>query len=182
MELGETFHPKTRAQWRRWLERNHQKQSEIWLVYYTKASGVPFVAYNDAVEEALCFGWIDSLIKKHGPESRAQRFTPRRAKSPMSELNRERVRRLLELGLMTEAGLAVAGDLDAKFKVPPDILRALKKDPEVWKNFQAFPESYKRIRIGWIHNSRRTASEVYEQRLDYFVRMTKQNKRFGTMS
>jgi uncharacterized protein YdeI (YjbR/CyaY-like superfamily) len=98
----------------------------------------------------------------------------------MSELNRERVRRLLELGLMTEAGLALAGDLDAKFKVPPDILRALKKDPEVWKNFQAFPESYKRIRIGWIHNSRRTASEVYEQRLDYFVRMTKQNKRFGT--
>jgi uncharacterized protein YdeI (YjbR/CyaY-like superfamily) len=178
MEIGTTFYAKTRAQWRAWLKKHAAKEREIWLVLYTKASGKPFVAYIDAVEEALCFGWIDSIVKKHGPDSRVQRYTPRRPGSPLSELNKERVRRLIAEGKMTPAGLAAAGDVDGPFKVPADILRALKKDKEAWANFQQFPESYKRIRIGWIDNSRNNAA-VFEQRLSYFLKMTKQNKRFG---
>jgi len=180
MEVGNTLQAKTRAEWRAWLRKHHRKEPEIWLVYHRKASGKPFVAYDDAVEEALCFGWIDSIIKKLPGDSRAQRFTPRRAKSAMSELNKARVRRLIDQGRMTPAGLAAAGDLDGAFVVPKDILRELKKDKQVWANFQAFPESYQRIRIGWIDGSR-PRSEFFEQRLRYFIKMTKQGKMFGTL-
>jgi uncharacterized protein YdeI (YjbR/CyaY-like superfamily) len=178
MEIGATCHAKDRNQWRAWLRKHHRSANEIWLIYYTKASGKSFVAYNDAVEEALCFGWIDSIIKKHGPASRAQRFTPRRPGSKLSEMNKARVHRLITAKKMTAAGLAAAGDIDAAFTVPADILRALKKDRATWQNFQRFPESYKRIRIGWIDGSR-NHQDVFETRLNYFLRMTKRNKRFG---
>ena len=178
MEIGKTFYAKTRRQWRAWLTRHAATEREIWLLYYTRDSGKPFVAYNDAVEEALCFGWIDSILKKHGPDSRVQRFTPRRPGSKLSEMNKERVRRLIADGKMTPAGIAAAGVVDEPYKVPPDILRALKKDKETWENFQRFPESYQRIRIGWIDNSR-NSPEFFERRLNYFLKMTKQNKRFG---
>jgi uncharacterized protein YdeI (YjbR/CyaY-like superfamily) len=180
MELGTTLHAKTRAAWRRWLSKNHATAPEIWLIFYTKASGMPFVAYDAAVEEALCFGWIDSVVKKHGPESRAQRFTPRRPNSPISPLNRERVLRLIADGKMTDAGLKAAGDLTTSDKVPADILRRIKKDPETWRHFQSFSDSYKRIRVGWIDGAR-ARPDVFKQRLDYFVKMTKQGKTFGTM-
>jgi uncharacterized protein YdeI (YjbR/CyaY-like superfamily) len=178
MEIGETVDPKTRGAWRAWLRRHHASKREVWLVLYTKASGKQSVLYNDAVEEALCFGWIDSVVKKLGADTRAQRFTPRRRGSPLSEMNKERVRRLIEQRRMTKAGLDAAGGLDEAFRVPADILRALKKDPETWRNFQRFPESYKRIRVGWIDNSR-NRPDFFERRLRYFLRMTKQNKRFG---
>jgi uncharacterized protein YdeI (YjbR/CyaY-like superfamily) len=181
MEVGNTLHAKTRAEWRAWLRKHHKTEPEIWLVYHRKASGKPFVAYDDAVEEALCFGWIDSIIKKLPDDARAQRFTPRRPKSPMSELNKERVRRLIDQKKMTPAGLAAAGDLDGKFVVPKDILRELKKDNEVWANYQQFPESYQRIRIAWIDGAK-PREEVHEQRLRYFIKMTKQGKTFGTLS
>ncbi|MEX0750776.1 MAG: YdeI/OmpD-associated family protein [Dehalococcoidia bacterium] len=179
MELGETLYAKDRRAWRKWLEKHAATAKEIWLVYYTKASNKPSIPYNDAVEEALCFGWIDSNLKPHGPESRAQRFTPRRPNSPLSELNKERVRRLIDAGSMTPAGLAAAGDLDTKFVIPKDILRELKKDRETWENFQRFPESYKRIRIGWIVGSMKQRPEESEKRLRYFLKMTKQNKMYG---
>jgi uncharacterized protein YdeI (YjbR/CyaY-like superfamily) len=178
MEIGKTFYAKTRAQWRAWLTKHAAREREVWLVLYTKASGKPFVAYNDAVEEALCFGWIDSILKKHGPDSRVQRYTPRRPGSRLSEMNKERVRRLVAEGKMTPAGLAAAGDIDGPYRVPADILRALKRDKETWANFQKFPESYKRIRVGWIDGSR-DSPEFFERRLNYFLKMTKQNKRFG---
>ena len=178
MEIGTKLHAKNRTEWRAWLRKNHRSAKEIWLVYYTKASGKPFIAYSDAVEEALCFGWIDSILKKHGPDSRAQRFTPRRPGSKLSEMNKARVRNLIAAKKMTAAGLAAAGDIDAAFRVPADILRALKKDRETWRNFQRFPDSYKRIRIGWIDGSR-NRQDVFETRLNYFLKMTKQNKRFG---
>ena len=149
--------------------------------HHTKASGKPFVAYTEAVDEALCFGWIDSIVKKLGPESRAQRFTPRRSGSPVSPANRERIRRLTAGGRMTPAGLAAAGRRSArpaKFAVPADILKELKSDPETWRHFQAFPESYKRVRIGWIDGSR-NRPDFFRRRLNYFLKMTKQNKRFG---
>jgi uncharacterized protein YdeI (YjbR/CyaY-like superfamily) len=181
MDIGKTLYVWERQRWRAWLEQHHASEPEIWLVFYTMASGKPSLAYDDAVEEALCFGWIDSIVKKHGPQSRAQRFTPRRRGSRLSEMNMERVRRLRAAGLMSEAGLAVVGDvLDLPFEVPADILEVLQADATAWVHFQAFPESYRRIRVGWIDGSR-SRRDVFEQRLAYFLRMTRQNKRFGSV-
>lgn len=181
MEIGKTLYVHQRDDWRDWLQANHDREPEIWLVFYRKGSGKPSLPYDDAVEEALCFGWIDSIVKKLDDHARAQRFSPRKPKSEWSETNLERIRRLKEQGKMAPAGLAAVGDrLDGRFQVPPDILRELKRDAEVWRNFQRFPESYQRVRIGWIDMSRKRP-EVYKQRLDYFLRMTKRNKRFGSV-
>ena len=179
MDIGKTFYPQTRQQWRAWLTAHHDSEPEIWLVSYSKASGKPSLSYNDAVEEALCFGWIDSTNKKVDDESRAQRFTPRRKGSPWSEMNKARVRRLHEQGLMTKAGLAAGVDfLDEAYEVPADILEALRADEETWQHVQTFPESYIRIRCGWIEAAR-NRPEVFETRLTYLLKMTKQGKRFG---
>jgi uncharacterized protein YdeI (YjbR/CyaY-like superfamily) len=180
VEIGKTLRAKTRGEWRRWLEKNHKTATEIWLVYYSKGSGKKFVPYDAAVEEALCFGWIDGIVKKLEADSRAQRFTPRRAGRPVSELNKERMRRMIESGKMTEAGLAAAPDLHDEFEVAEWILEELRADPAVWKNFQSFPETYRRIRVAWIQNTTGN-DEVRRQRLDYFIKMTREGKQFGTM-
>ena len=179
MDIGKTLYVTDAPGWRAWLEANHAREPEIWLVFYTKASGRPSIPYNDAVEEALCFGWIDSIVKKHEEHSRAQRFTPRRRGSPLSEMNKVRVRRMVERGRMTAAGLAAAGDiLDEPFHEPPDIIAALKADEATWRNYQQFPDSYRRIRVGWIEAGR-SNQDVFDQRLRYFLKMTAQNKRYG---
>src|SRR5256885_3438097 len=105
MEIGTTLYVKGRREWRAWLARHHQTASEIWLIYYKKESGRPRIPYNDAVEEALCYGWIDSILKPIDSRRYAQRFSPRRPRSRLSEMNRERVRRLIAAGRMTRAGL-----------------------------------------------------------------------------
>jgi uncharacterized protein YdeI (YjbR/CyaY-like superfamily) len=179
MNLGKTVYFVERKEWRDWLSVNCKTEKEIWLIGYPKKVGKPSLPYNDAVEEALCFGWIDSTIKKIDPERNAQRYTPRRPNSPLSEMNKERVRRLIAAGLMTPAGLAVAGDLSLEnFKFPADILKALQADEQTWKNFNGFPESYQRIRIGWIDGARKRPAE-FEKRLKYFIKMTSANKMFG---
>jgi uncharacterized protein YdeI (YjbR/CyaY-like superfamily) len=185
MEVGKTRYAKDRAAWRAWLKKNHATAPEIWLVYHKKGSGRPRIPYNDAVEEALCFGWIDSIVKPIDENRYAQRFSPRRPKSILSAMNAERVRRLVAAGRMTPAGLAAVreqlgdGANNARpRKLPPDILAALRADASAWKNFRAIPESYKRIRVGWIDASRHRP-DVFAQRLRYFVRMTAANKRFG---
>jgi uncharacterized protein YdeI (YjbR/CyaY-like superfamily) len=182
MDVGKTQYAKDRRAWRAWLKKHHTTAPEIWLVYYKKGSGRPRIPYNDAVEEALCFGWIDSIVKPIDEKRYAQRFSPRRPKSALSAMNAERIRRLVAAGKMTPAGLAAVreklGGEKRPFKVPRDIVAALRADPSAWKNFRAFPESYKRIRIGWIDASRHRP-EVFFQRLRYFVRMTAANKRFG---
>jgi uncharacterized protein YdeI (YjbR/CyaY-like superfamily) len=112
MEIGETLLVHSAAEWREWLALHHAEKKEIWLVYYKKTSGKTGITYEESVEQALCFGWIDGAIKGIDAETYAGRFTPRRAKSPWSESNRVRVARLLRDGRMTEAGLAVLpGDL-----------------------------------------------------------------------
>lgn len=175
------------ADWRAWLRKHHKTTREIWLVYYRKETGKPRISYNDAVDEALCYGWIDSLVKSIDTRRYAQRFSPRKPTSVLSAMNRERVRRLIAAQRMTQAGLASISHVfdhkrDTKRKVsakiPADIVRALKRDPAAWKNFQRFPESYKRIRIGWIVAARHRRA-VLLQRLRYFIKMTAQNKRFG---
>ncbi len=107
MEIGETLLVTTRQEWREWLAQHHRDRKEIWLIYYKKSAGKKGIAYDEAVEEALCFGWIDGTNKGINEETYAGRFTPRRPKSPWSASNRARIARLLEEGRMTEAGLAV---------------------------------------------------------------------------
>jgi uncharacterized protein YdeI (YjbR/CyaY-like superfamily) len=107
MEIGETLLATSRLEWREWLAQHHRDCREIWLIYYKKTSGKTGITYEESVEEALCFGWIDGAIKGIDSETYAGRFTPRRPKSPWSDSNRERVARLLREGRMTEAGLAV---------------------------------------------------------------------------
>ena len=184
MELGKTLYVTDRRQWRSWLTKNHNKEKEIWLIYYTKSSGKKRIPYNDAVEEALCYGWIDSTQKGIDKEKFAQRFSPRRPNSLLSQMNKERIHRLIEQKKMTAKGLNAVKHVfdhsskDSKCIIRADILRSLKKDEKTWENFQRFPESYKRIRIGWIEGAR-TRPELFKKRLDYFLKMTAKNKRFG---
>lgn len=179
MEITETLYVTDRAEWRRWLVDNHKTAKEIWLVYYSKESGKPRIPYLHAVEEALCFGWIDGIAKKMDAERTAQRFTPRRPKSNWTELNKERMRRLIAWGLMTEAGLAVAPDLSMEsFTIAPDILEALQADPVVWANYQQFDSLYQRVRVSTIEDARRQPEE-FRRRLEKFIDMTRQNKTYG---
>lgn len=179
MKLGQTLYLTNRKAWRAWLAKNHAREKEIWLIYYKKHSGKPRIPYNGAVEEALCYGWIDSIIKRIDDDRMAQRFSPRRAKSVLSETNKERVRRLVKAKKMTRFGLEkIQTQLEQTFVAADDIISELKKDEKTWKNFRAFPQSYQRIRVGWIDASRRRP-EVFQTRLRYFLKMTAQNKRFG---
>jgi uncharacterized protein YdeI (YjbR/CyaY-like superfamily) len=186
MKLGKTLYVTNRRDWRAWLKRHHATEGEIWLIYYRKDTGKPRIPYDDAVEEALCYGWIDSTVKKLDENRFAQRFSPRRPTSNLSEMNKERIRRLIAQKKMTQAGLSAIRHVFApesaktptKFTIAPDIQNALRNDAQAWKNFQKFPASYKRIRIGWIEGARNRPQE-FEKRLSYFLKMTHQNKRFG---
>lgn len=179
MKLGQTLYITNRKAWRAWLAKNHARKKEIWLIYYKKHSGKPRIPYNDAVEEALCYGWIDSIIKRIDDDRMAQRFSPRRTKSILSETNRERVRRLIKAKKMTRFGLEkIRTQLEQTFVAPDDIIAELKKDEKTWQNFRAFPQSYQQVRIGWIDASRQRP-EAFQQRLRYLLKMTAQNKKFG---
>lgn len=177
MDITATVKPTDRFEWRAWLEANHAGAREIWLLFDRRAD-VPGVSYLDAVEEAICFGWIDGIAKLRNEHERAQRFTPRRPRSNWTELNKERARRLIQLGLMTPAGLATLPDLDAPFEVPESILQALRADPEVWERFEALPELYRRIRVGYIAEQERNRPE-FERRLASFIAKTREGKLFG---
>jgi uncharacterized protein YdeI (YjbR/CyaY-like superfamily) len=119
VRISRTLHVTTRARWRRWLAEHHGKESEIWLVYNKKASGLPRVAYDEAVEEALCFGWIDGITKPIDEDRYAQRFTPRREKSNWSDLNRRRFAKLVKERRMTPAGMARRPGRKAAANRPP---------------------------------------------------------------
>jgi len=191
MDISKTLYIKNRREWRSWLTRNHGSAPEIWLIYYKKQSGKPRIPYNDAVEEALCYGWIDSILKPIDGQCYAQRFSPRRKNSRLSEMNKERVRRMIKAKKMTRFGLeSIRHHLEKnlnksgdsrnikKFTMPKDILKILKTSPAAWKHFEKFPMSYKRIRIGWI-DAARPRPGIFNQRLKYFIKMTSKNKRFG---
>jgi uncharacterized protein YdeI (YjbR/CyaY-like superfamily) len=170
----------TRQEWRTWLKKHYKSDAEVWLVYYKKHSGKPRIAYNDAVEEALCFGWIDSTVKTIDKDSFAQRFSVRKPKSQYSQANIERLRSLARQGKVVKEVLASLGDLleEDAFEIPPNILKALKASKEAWKNFQGFSPAYIRIRIAFIDAARKRPQE-FEKRLRYFIQMTEKNKQFG---
>lgn len=179
MEISEVLHVTTREDWRHWLEEQHANAREIWLVSYKRATGKPSLPYIEAVEEALCFGWIDSTGKRIDEERTALRYTPRRPKSSWTELNKERARRLIASGRMTPAGMAVLPDLSPQpFHTPEDIQAALQADPLVWENYQRFPNGYQRMRVTSIEEAR-NQPEVFRRRLDAFIQKTRENKMYG---
>jgi uncharacterized protein YdeI (YjbR/CyaY-like superfamily) len=169
-----------RSEWRAWLRKNYKTARAVWLVFHKKHTGRPRVAYNDAVEEAIAFGWIDSIAKRIDEDRYAQRFTPRNPKSSFSESNIARLRAMAAKGkIMPEVLDRVRPLLVEKpVRVPPDILAALKADPETWKNFRAFSDSYQRIRIGYLEGSR-DRPEQFAKRLRNFLKMTKANRLIG---
>ena len=179
MEISKTLHITNRNDWRAWLKKNYKIEKEIWLVYYKKATGKPRVEYNDAVEEALCFGWIDSIVKTLDEERTVQRFSPRKPKAKYSQANKERLRSLVGQGKVTKEVLNSLDDiLMEKFEFPPDILKIIQVNKEAWKNFQAFSDSYVRIRIAFIDGARKRPEE-FQKRLRHFIEMTEKNKMFG---
>ncbi|MFT4071619.1 MAG: YdeI/OmpD-associated family protein [Dysgonamonadaceae bacterium] len=165
-----------REVWRNWLNANFETAREIWFVFPAISSGEKSVTYNDAVEEALCFGWIDSTIKRFDKEHKIQRFTPRKPKSEYSQANKERLQWLLE-NKMIHPRLEdkIRNVLAAPFVFPNDIMERLKEDENVWKNYQLFSDAYKRIRIAYIDAARMRPDE-FQKRLTNFINKTKENR------
>ncbi len=165
-----------RKDWRGWLADNFETAGEIWFVFPLKSAAKKSVTYNDAVEEALCFGWIDSTIKPLDNEHRIQRFTPRNPKSTYSQANKERLKWLLEnkmIHLKLEDKIRKL--LSVPFVFPTDIIDILKEDKIVWRNYQHFSDPYKRIRIAYIEAARKRPEE-FEKRLNNFIGKTRDNK------
>ena len=179
MKITKTLHVTNRKDWRKWLRDHYKTGKEIWLVYYKRGTGKPRISYNDTVEEALCFGWIDSIVKTLDEERTAQRFSPRRPKSKYSPANKERLRKLVkQRKVIKEVRETLGAISEEKFEIPKDILNAIKANKEARKNFQKFSDAYKRIRIGFIEGARNRPDE-FQKRLRYFIKMTEKNKQYG---
>lgn len=172
----ETFYTNERQKWRDFLTKNFEIKEEIWFVFPMKESGEKSLSYNDAVEEALCFGWIDSTIKHIDPLHRAQRFTPRKEGSSYSQPNIERLIWLEKQGLIhPKIRESILPIINAPFVFPLDIIEKLKNNSVAWENYQNLPEGYKRIRIAYIDAARKRPDE-FQKRLQYFIKKTSENK------
>lgn len=167
----ERFQPADRAAWRAWLAANHASATGAWAVTYRRTSGRPVVSYDDLVEEALCFGWIDSRPGKLDEARTMLRFTPRKRGSVWSRPNKERVARLIADGRMTPAGLRVIeaaradGSWDAlnqidELLVPPDLAAALATDPSAARGFEAMSASMKKPILFWVASAKRPETRV----------------------
>jgi len=179
MKITHTLYVTDCKDWRLWLKKHYKTEKEVWLVYPKKGTGKPRIEYNDAVEEALCFGWIDSIVKKLDEEHTVQRFSPRKPNAEYSQANIERLRTLVAKKKVIQEVAKTLGDvLNKEFVIPPDILKAIKASQEAWKNFQAFSDSYRRIRIAFIDGARKRPEE-FQKRLRYFVEMTEKNRQYG---
>lgn len=178
MKITKTLDVKTRREWRKWLQEHYGSESEIWLVMHKKGYGASLL-YNDAVEEALCFGWIDSIVKSIDETKFVQRYSPRKTKKGYSQPNIERLRKLVRQGkVIKKVRDSLPEGIFRDKPVSADILKALKKDKEVWANFQCFSDSYKRIRIAYIEGARSRPDE-FKKRLLNFVKKTKENIEIG---
>lgn len=192
MRTSKTLYVTKRDDWRAWLRKNHSSRREVWLIYYKKHTGKPRIPYDDAVEEALCYGWIDSTVKRIDDEKYTQKFTPRNEKSNWSELNKRRAKKMIREGRMTKTGMAKfkhAGkqtNEEAKDKppkkrlvTPPDLKKALSVNKKALRNFNNFAPSYRRLYIGWITNAKR--KETREKRIKQTVKWSAENKKPGMM-
>jgi len=181
-----TFYAKNRETWRSWLEKNNDKEKSVWLIIYRKDTAKKSVNYAEAVEEALCFGWIDSKANKRDEESFYQFFTRRNLKSNWSRVNKERVAKLIDDRLMTSRGLETielakrngtwtALDKIENLELPIDLKKALKQNAEAAKYFDAFPRSVKKGILEWIQNAKK--EETREKRIKETVSLALKNIR-----
>ncbi|HVF24424.1 MAG TPA: YdeI/OmpD-associated family protein [Anaerolineales bacterium] len=181
-----SVHPKSRADWRKWLEENQSRAEGVWFISYKKATGKPRVSYEEAVEDALCFGWIDSKGNKLDDERSMLWFAPRKAKTGWSMVNKERVKKLIRADLMAPAGLAkikaakkdgswTALDAAHALEVPPDLAKAFSENETARGYFEAFPPSVKRAILEWISNARR--AETRAKRIEETVSKAEENIR-----
>lgn len=181
-----SIHPKTRREWRRWLEQHHRQSSGVWLISYKKAAGKPRVEYEEFVEEALCFGWIDSKPNKLDDERSMLWLAPRQPGAGWSRLNKERAEKMIRAGWMAPAGLAKieaakqdgswsALDAVELLEIPPDLEQALAANPAARQYFEAFPRSVKRAILEWIANAKKP--ETRTRRIEETTRLAAQNIR-----
>ncbi len=181
----ETVFAKNRGEWRRWLAKNCARSEEIWLVFYKKASGKQTVSYDHAVEEALCFGWVDGMKKGLDEECYAFRFTPRKAKSAWSKSNIQRVERLIAEGKMMPAGLDAynSGERREAQPMPTELPKALeaqfRKQRAAWANYDKFPPGYRRMTAGWVASAKK--EETRSKRLEKLIEFSARNERIEFM-
>jgi len=182
----ERYYARSRDEWREWLKKNHQTSPGIWFIYYKKVTGERTVSYEDAVEEALRFGWIDSKVKTLDKKRYMQVFTPRKPGSTWSKLNKNRVKKLTKQGLMTPAGLekVESAKKDGSWNMlsdvedlilPDDLKKALAADEKAEKNFQQYNDSTKKQMLWWIVSAKR--SETRERRLKKVLNLVRHNQR-----
>jgi uncharacterized protein YdeI (YjbR/CyaY-like superfamily) len=173
-----------REEWRNWLKSNHASVREVWLVFFKKPSGKTRIPYNDAVEEALCFGWIDGKLKKINEDYYIQRFTPRRRDSIWSEINVSRVRKMISEGLIMKSGMdAFQVYLDNPSllairnievpDIPDELLHKLKKNKKAYDNFLNFPVSTRRLYLQWLTAAKR--DETYARRISKILELSEKN-------
>ena len=189
MKIADELYVANRDDWREWLRKNYETEKEIWLIYYKKHTGKPSVPYNDSVEEALCFGWVDSIIKKIDGEKFARKFTPRKSKSKWSEANKKRAGKMIKEGKMTEAGITrirEAKESREWFKttpvrkevvIPLYLKAALTKNKKALENFNNLTKSYKRQYVGWITSAKR--EETRKRRLGEAIRVLEKGEKLG---
>jgi uncharacterized protein YdeI (YjbR/CyaY-like superfamily) len=162
----ETYYPSSRKDWRQWLQKNHKKQQSIWVICYKKKSNVPTITWSEAVDEAICFGWIDSLRQPIDHEKFRQYFCQRKPTSAWSKINKEKVKRLTDEGLMAKAGLACIDiarkngtwtllDAVEALKIPTDLNKAFKAHPNAKKFFQSLSRSQQKMILQWITFAKR---------------------------
>ena len=174
----------TSAKFRAWLQKHHKTADELWVGFYKKATGKPSITWQEAVDEALCFGWIDSLIKRLDEARYARKFTPRKADSNWSNAKRQRYAQLKATGRLMPAGLNRAPDdrpndrpRPSPLKVPPYIHEALKKRPSAWKYFENLPPSHRRLYVGWIDSAKREETKM--RRLKKAVTLLSAGQKLG---
>jgi len=187
MNVEEALVFKTRNGWRRWLEKHQKDTKEIWLVHYKKQSEKKSINHFEAVEEALCFGWIDSTLKKIDEERFILRYTPRKPKSVWSKINKEKAEEMIRTGKMTPAGLEKITEAKkrglwdgaytnkVKERIPSDLKQALMSDGKAWENFQGFANSYWNMYCGWVKNAKTT--ETRQKRITEVVHRSHLNKK-----
>jgi uncharacterized protein YdeI (YjbR/CyaY-like superfamily) len=187
--MGEQLRVADRKEWRSWLEKNHSSRNAVWLLFYKRHTGKPSMPYNDAVEEALCFGWIDSLVKRVDDEQYVRKFTPRKQGSVWSETNKRRVERLVREGRMTDAGLAKVEAAKASgewskhrvrekaLEIPTFFREALATNKKALENFNALAPSYKRNIVGWVASAKR--KETRRRRLAEAIGVLERCEKLG---
>jgi uncharacterized protein YdeI (YjbR/CyaY-like superfamily) len=178
-----TLEVRSRPQWRAWLEKHHTSSPGIWFVFHKAHTGVKSLPYEDTVREALCFGWIDSLIKRLDDDRYALKVTPRRPASKWSDINRKRWAELKAAGLLTTAGLAAAptdnsyGPRPEIGDLPVYIAKALKANFKAWEFFRELAPTYRRHFVVWIHTAKRP--ETRERRIRESIRLLAAGKKLG---